>query len=205
MNLVQIRRCLLRAGCFLVTMVMVQIYSNINFTKTAQANSSLSIRKSARAPSGFLPICGRYSWACSNRAGTVSEARKLELARKVNSIVNRSVRSASDSSVYGREENWALPSGGRGDCEDYALLKMKQLVEAGIASKDVLLATVLTRKAEHHVVLVIRTKSGDYFLDNLTDTIRPWRRSGYTVVKMQLPNNRSSWGLVLQGPMAGGG
>ncbi|NRG17906.1 transglutaminase-like cysteine peptidase [Rhizobiales bacterium] len=169
----------------------------------AHAAQVLKIQKSAKAPRGFAAVCGRYRWACSSRGGQVSDARKLELARKINSSVNRSVRSATDAALYGREEYWTLPSKGQGDCEDYSLLKMKRLIEAGVPSRDLMLATVLTDRAEHHVVLVLRTGEGDYFLDNLRGSLRTWERSGYTVVKMQNPRRKSSWGLVLSGPLAG--
>lgn len=169
----------------------------------AHAAEVLRIQKSAKAPRGFAAVCGRYRWACSSGGGSVSDARKLELARKINSSVNRSVTSATDAALYGREEYWTLPDNGRGDCEDYSLLKMKRLIEAGVPSRDLMLATVLTGRAEHHVVLVLRTGEGDYFLDNLRGSLRTWERSGYTVVKMQNPRRKSSWGLVLSGPLAG--
>ncbi|MXN63585.1 hypothetical protein GR183_01600 [Stappia sp. GBMRC 2046] len=172
------------------------------FVSPAQAVQALKIQKSAKAPKGFAAVCGRYRWACSSRGGKVSDSRKLQLARKINSSVNRSVRSATDAALYGREEFWTLPRKGRGDCEDYSLLKMKQLIEAGVPARDLMLATVLTGSAQHHVVLVLRTGEGDYFLDNLRGSLRTWERSGYTVVKMQNPRRKSSWGLVLKGPLA---
>lgn len=166
-----------------------------------QSESLLSFRKPARAPQGFASICGRYGWACRNSGGKVSDSAKLSLARGINSQVNGSIKSTADAALYGRDDFWTLPTRGQGDCEDYALLKMKKLLDAGVASRDLLLATVLTGKGEHHVVLVVRTNSGDYFLDNLRSGVRTWNKSGYTIVKMQRPDNKRSWGLVLRGPM----
>ena len=163
--------------------------------------AGLSILRAAEAPEGFSSVCSSYRWACASRAGRVDEASKYELAKKVNAGVNKQVQPVSDRVLYGRDEHWILPTAGKGDCEDYALMKMKLLLDAGVASKDLLLATVLTGRGEHHVVLVVRTTVGDYFLDNLTGAMRLWNQSGYTVVKMQRPNSRSNWGLVLQGPM----
>ncbi len=175
--------------------------SVVKVAANAQSGPALSFRKAAKAPQGFASVCGRHRWACGSRGGKVSDSAKLSLARSVNTQVNRSVRSVADSALYGRQDYWTLPTKGQGDCEDYALMKMKKLLDAGVASRDLLLATVLTGKGEHHVVLVVRAGSGDYFLDNLRGSVRTWDKSGYTIVKMQRPTNKASWGLVLRGPM----
>ena len=53
-----------------------------------------------------------------------------------------------------------------------------------------------------HAVLVLRSASGDYVLDNLTDAVRPWAETGYTFLKMQDPAHGERWNLILLGPRA---
>jgi predicted transglutaminase-like cysteine proteinase len=51
-------------------------------------------------------------------------------------------------------------------------------------------------------VLVLRTTTGDYVLDNLSSRIKTWQASRYTFLRMQNPANRSKWDVILLGPRA---
>ncbi len=169
----------------------------------ASANSStafLKPQKAIHAPAGFAGLCNRYSWACkaSARSG-VSAQQKLSLANQINRSVNRQVREVEDRTQYGVEEHWALPTRRGGDCEDLVLLKKKLLVERGVPSQSLLIATVLDRKLNSHAVLVMRTGQGDLVLDNLTNKIKPWNKTGYTFLKLQNPNALTRWDAVLAG------
>lgn len=161
--------------------------------------------KSIPAPLGARDICQRYAWACSTSSqGAVTGSRaKLELANRVNLSVNRSVREITDERQYRRREHWALPTQRGGDCEDFALLKKRELIRAGIAPSQLLIATVLDRRREAHAVLVLRTAAGDYVLDNLTNRIKPWDRTGYSFLRMQDPQSASGWTLVMRGGIFG--
>jgi len=87
--------------------------------------------------------------------GAVSEDRST-LLRQVNGWVNKQIRYRSD----GRKDNWAdareTLKSRRGDCEDYAILKMQMLAAAGIRSEDMMLtlARDTMRRADHAVLLV---------------------------------------------------
>jgi predicted transglutaminase-like cysteine proteinase len=165
----------------------------------------LTIYTSGNAPEGFRGICGKYPWACSSAAGkrNFSDQELLDLASSVNVAVNREITPMSDLDNYGVIEKWTLPYNGRGDCEDYALLKMKRLIEAGVAPRDLFLATVVDHTDELHVVLVLRTaSSGDYILDNRTNRMSPWRSTHYTFIQKQDPSRPSRWAVVLLGPRA---
>jgi predicted transglutaminase-like cysteine proteinase len=150
-------------------------------------------------PIGFPAACQRYAWLCANRAGrsslTVAEIRAL------NTRVNRSIAAADDSANYGRSDHWVVPKNGRGDCEDYALAKYEALVENGFPSRNLSLAVVLDRSNRNHVVLLVRTKKGDLVLDNLTNRVSLWSRSGYTFLAKQGENKRT-WLVALAGPRA---
>ena len=162
----------------------------------AYAATQLTVTKSIAAPLG-----ARYAWACA-RGGEgriVGSENLLRAATIVNRKVNRSVREVSDSRQYRIREHWALPTRQGGDCEDFALLKKRELLRAGVPPDRLMIATVLDRKRRAHAVLVLRTDDGDYVLDNLTNRIKTWDRTGYSFLRMQDPRTKSGWKLVLRG------
>ncbi|MEP2028910.1 MAG: transglutaminase-like cysteine peptidase [Paracoccaceae bacterium] len=152
------------------------------------------------APAGFNGLCAKYGWVCA-RSGqtTIGQNTVLKLAKSVNTHVNRGTRQIDDQKQYGKEEYWTLPSARGGDCEDLVLLKKKMLLERGVASETLLIATVLDRKLNSHAVLVLRTKKGDLVLDSLTNKITTWKQTGYTFLKLQDPRSLSRWQAVLAG------
>lgn len=157
-------------------------------------------RMTVSAPAGAQNLCGRYPWACQTSAQpTRISASGLDIAVTVNRQINRQVTSISDQAQYGRTEHWALPTGRGGDCEDFALIKKKRLIEAGLDPQMLLVSTVLDRNRNAHAVLVIRTVQGDFVLDNLRDEVLPWRQTGYTFLRMQDPAQPGRWTAVIDG------
>lgn len=164
--------------------------------------------RSIDAPAGFQGVCDRYAWACaraSTASQTMDDAALLRLARKVNGQINRRVREVSDLQQYRVAEHWALPTAHGGDCEDFALLKKRELIRHGVSPDRLLIATVLTAKREAHAVLILRTAAGDVVLDNLTNKIKPWAKTGYGFLRMQDPRAPARWQMVLAGGMFGAG
>lgn len=161
--------------------------------------------KDVGAPEGFSGVCTRYAWACAFSGGTdFSNADLLAHAEEINLAVNASTREISDEAQYARTEYWALPTSRGGDCEDFALAKKKALIARGISPQRLLIATVLDRKSNPHAVLVVRTEAGDVVLDNLTNRILDWRKTGYTFLRMQNPQAPNRWSAVLAGGVLGG-
>lgn len=165
----------------------------------------LSAFRPAIPPRGFSEICGTYPWACGTGpgigAGTITDdAGILAAARRVNARVNRRIRPISDADQFGVAERWTLPASGAGDCEDYALLKLKELIAAGVPANRLFMAQVMPPDRSQHVVLVVRTASGDFVLDNLRSGIRPWHETGYSFLKMQNRERPGGWDVVLLGP-----
>ena len=171
-----------------------------------QPNNTLELTTYApgTAPAGFAGICSKYAWACSGAAGKrqLGHQELIDLASSINLSVNREIVSRTDLDNYGAREHWTLPTNGYGDCEDYALLKMKRLIDAGVAPRDLFLSTVVGRTDEVHIVLVLRTAQGDFILDNLTNRISHWSSTSYTFIKKQDPQRPSRWTVVLLGPRA---
>lgn len=156
--------------------------------------------RSTTSPPGALNLCGKYRWACTNTGHhRMKSSTALNLAKSVNNKINRQVRQIEDIAQYGRKEYWTLPTARGGDCEDIVLLKKKKLLEKGLASEDLLIATVLDLNRNSHAVLVLRTQQGDYVLDSLRNRIIPWRSTGYTFLKMQNPKALGRWDAILAG------
>jgi predicted transglutaminase-like cysteine proteinase len=152
------------------------------------------------APMAYTQFCLRYPGEC--RAGKIfrggpvqlSVSRRIELAR-VNDVVNaRIVPEANQQGLAG--EIWLI-NPYRGDCNDYAVTKRHELMLRGWPARALLLSEVVTVSGEHHLVLVVRTLDGDLVLDSLTDRIKPWFKSPYRWVRMQLPSASKYWTRVV--------
>ncbi|MEP3706066.1 MAG: transglutaminase-like cysteine peptidase [Roseobacter sp.] len=167
----------------------------------SSTNDFLKVKLAMKAPTGAQGICDKYDWVCStSRVNSRLSQSDLELIDTVNRRVNRQIRNVADVVQYRREDYWTLPKSGGGDCEDFALLKKLELVRAGVAPQRLLLATVLDHKRRSHAVLVLRTDAGDFVLDNLSNQIKPWRKTNYTFLRMQDPDRPEKWvALVING------
>lgn len=91
--------------------------------------------------------------------------------RRVNEIVNGTIRYRSDQSLYGTLDHWATPAEtmerASGDCEDLAILKMTALIRAGVPASSLSLVVLRdNRRGVFHAVLAATTASGTYILDN---------------------------------------
>jgi len=170
----------------------------------AFAGQFLPVTRSIGAPVGFASACAKYRWLChktsSHQAG---EGAGVPLLQKVNRAVNGRVIPQNDAPLAANGDDWSLPTGGRGDCEDYALQKMKDLIDAGFPADRLALSVVIGPHDQNHVVLIARTDGSDYVLDNLTNAVRPWQRTPYTFLATQDFRARSVWRVTLAGPRAG--
>jgi len=151
------------------------------------------------APMAHTMFCLRYEDECRARplfrGGPVllTDQRWADL-REINRIVNRDIIPERND-VDLAAETWLIYPR-HGDCNDYAVSKRHELLKRGWPARAMLLAVVETKPTEHHLVLVVRTKSGDLVLDNLTPQIRPWSRTPYRWVRIQTPGNPRYWAAV---------
>lgn len=153
----------------------------------------------ARAPIGYIGFCMRYAAECAPH----TEARPLKLdaaawtlLNAVNDDVNRRIQPITDKDHWGVAERWDLPFDGKGDCEDYALLKRKILIEKGVPTGALLMTVVIDREGAGHAVLTIVTDRGDFVLDNQDEAILPWTATGYRFVKRQSMEDPNVWSLI---------
>jgi predicted transglutaminase-like cysteine proteinase len=112
--------------------------------------------------------------------------------KDVNVAVNAAVRPMSDIDIYGKDEVWAYPDDGVGDCEDYVLEKRRQLSRV-IPLSNLLITVVRKKNGEGHAVLTVRSDMGDLILDNLTDEVKTWDETGYRFLKRQASSHTGRW------------
>ena len=146
------------------------------------------------APNGARQLCELNAWACSvsPKTGKILQSDMAEIV-KVNRSVNRRTREVADITQFRVEENWSLPTARGGECEDFALLKKRDLIQLGYPAQSLLIATVLDTNRRGHAVLIVRTDTGDFVLDNLTNRIKTWSDTGYIFLRMQNPKKPTGW------------
>ena len=184
-----------------VALVLALIVLPANPSFAIDAHRKLTPLEQVAAPAGAVALCANYSWACSHSASaTVAfPADAVAVLRSVNTSANRAIRPVADIAQYAVAERWLLPTKRGGDCEDYALFKKRALIEAGFPPERLLLASVLDRKLRPHAVLIVRMGPTDLILDNLTNRILPWDKTGYTFLRMQNPDRPEGWVALLVG------
>ncbi|MEX0319608.1 MAG: transglutaminase-like cysteine peptidase [Ruegeria sp.] len=174
----------------------LMVCAPLMFAQTAEASEGQYLQASSSfpPPTGARTLCKTYSWACATSPKKrISSAQELALVQSVNKRVNRTTRSVTDESQYRKADIWALPTARGGDCEDFALLKKRDLIKMGLDPKKLLIATVLDTRRNSHAVLVYRSGQGDLVLDNLTNSIKPWKATHYLFLRMQDPNRPKNW------------
>lgn len=154
-------------------------------------------------PIGHYEFCKTHRSECTIRPtdlapATMTKALWAQLT-KVTTAVNAAVKPMSDIDIYGKDEVWAYPENGVGDCEDYALEKRRQLKGLGLSLANLLITVVRKPDGEGHAVLTVRTDMGDYVLDNLTDKVRSWDQTGYRFLKRQASDNTGRWVSIRDG------
>ncbi len=122
-------------------------------------------------PPGFVDFCERNSThpACMSQ-GSCTVDMTPDMAATlaaINKNINDNNTYAYDSEKYGRLEQWEeMPqSGGVGDCEDFALAKMRACLDAGIPACALKLATGETSTGDGHAWLEVQTSDVPVALD----------------------------------------
>ena len=152
-------------------------------------------------PIGYVTFCREHEAECQPEAHytdrvqlTVAKRRELD---QVNRYVDQTVAPVTDLAHYGKVEYWAYPTDGKGDCEDYVLLKRRMLIERGWPESTLLITVVRDENNEGHAVLTARTDAGDLVLDNKRQDIVVWTDTPYTYIKQQSDRNPLVWTSLL--------
>jgi predicted transglutaminase-like cysteine proteinase len=150
----------------------------------------------ARAPYAWSDLCRRSPAECRV---DLREPDRVEMTPKlwksivaINSRVNREIEAITDEDHWGVVDRWDLPDDGKGDCEDFALLKRKRLAEAGVPRRAMVMTVVIDEENAGHAVMMIRTDRGDFILDNKRNAVLPWSQTGYVYVKRE-SQLRTGW------------
>lgn len=159
-------------------------------------------------PYGWDDFCQRYRGECENDA---QAARDVDLTdavfkkiQRINAYVNKTVAAVSDADHWGVVDQWDYPTDGKGDCEDFALLKRHMLIEEGFPRQALLMSVVKDKNGEGHAVLTVKTSRGEFVLDNMTNVVKPWTGTPYRFVKRQSQPNQNAWvaiGVPTSAPM----
>ncbi|WP_330083503.1 transglutaminase-like cysteine peptidase [Methylocystis iwaonis] len=148
-------------------------------------------------PYGWVDFCQRYRGECQADYQIPQDidlnASNFNKITRINLWVNKHVAPIADSEHWGVVDAWDYPTDGKGDCEDYALLKRRMLIEEGFPRGALLLTVVKEKNGDGHSVLTVRTNHGEYILDNLTDQVRPWTKAPYRFVKRQSQQDPNIW------------
>jgi len=164
-------------------------------TAEAQTLASLPTEAGAKTLGDAKPIlawvtfCQSYAAECAvDRA----EPARISLTPatwativSVNRRVNKAVEPMTDQEHLHVADRWDLAEDGIGDCEDFQLLKRHLLAEAGLPRRAMRMTVVIDEKGEGHAVLTLITDRGDLVLDNKTNAILPWHKTGYVFIKRE--------------------
>ena len=120
---------------------------------------------------------------------TLADSRsgsELVKLRKINDFINRTITFEDDIAIWNQSDYWATPletiGQGRGDCEDFAIIKYYSLKDAGVPLAKLRLVYVKARlngpngpyMQAHMVLAYYPTPNGEpLVLDNLVAEIRP--------------------------------
>lgn len=176
--------------------ILGQLVSHAGASEATDRAFMVTAGKSAQ-PIGHYEFCRSHAGECGVASRVAVRVRLTpELWNQlvsVNARVNLSVKPATDMQVYGRDEVWAYPDGGRGDCEDLVLLKRRSLIDKGWPVGALLITVVRQKNGDGHAVLTVATDRGDLVLDNLQPRVLVWSETDYTYVKRQSELNSGQW------------
>jgi predicted transglutaminase-like cysteine proteinase len=180
-----------------VRVMLVGAATLLSLAATAQAQTLASlpaeagarVQGDARPIAAWVTFCQSYAAEC---AVDRTEPSRISLTPatwativSVNRRVNKVVEPMTDQDHLHVADRWDLAEDGIGDCEDFQLLKRHLLAEAGLPRRAMRMTVVIDEKGEGHAVLTLVTDRGDLVLDNKTNAILPWHRTGYVFIKRE--------------------
>jgi len=169
------------------------------FAGTASANTSspyMELGGKASQPIGHFEFCRTHAGECSQTSSRdvrvhLTAGRWNELVN-VNNAVNTAVVPVTDEALFGKPEVWSYPTD-KGDCEDFVLLKRRELIARGWPVGALLITVARQQNGDGHAVLTVLTDRGDLVLDNLQPQVRVWSETDYQYVKRQSEYDTGRW------------
>lgn len=173
----------------LAGITLAAIMSATGGAAAANYHPRVTIQGSGTQYAALTPLSMQY-FCAQNRTECASSGRGqvtmtpnlLAILKQINGRVNRDITPERDTA-----DVWELnPTSG--DCEDYVLSKRSALIDRGVPAGALRIAYTHTARGAAHAVLVVRTGDGDLVLDNLTNSIKTLRASGYKIRSMSSSN-----------------
>jgi predicted transglutaminase-like cysteine proteinase len=179
-------------------------YPTVAWSGPLQLATYAGVGDATSVPFGWIDYCRRNIDVCDTKDTQPLDINltqaSLKVIEQVNRWVNRTIVPISDKEHWGAVDHWDIPADGKGDCEDYVLLKRKMLAEQGFPTQAMLITVVRDKNNDGHAVLTLKTNRGEFVLDNIVPDIKPWLDTGYRFVKRQSQVNQNIW--VQVGPPA---
>ena len=117
----------------------------------------------------WMSVAAALMMAMLGGCTTPMSGADVSLLYEVNTSVNRAVAYVPEAA--GKNE-WKIAET-EGDCEDIAIRKRRDLINAGFSAEK--LSVLVT---PGHATLLARTEAGDYVLDNNHDRLTRWTGKG---------------------------
>ena len=160
------------------------------------ASPHMRVYGRSKPPIGHVRFCQRYPHDCDKYRHTskqisLTQSRWRQL-NNINRSVNRAIIPVTDQDHHGVVEYWDYPRKS-GDCEDFVLLKRRILMENGWPENSLLITVVRDEEGSGHAILTVRTKQGDYILDNKHNEVQVWNKVPYRFVKRQSSAHPKIW------------
>jgi predicted transglutaminase-like cysteine proteinase len=144
------------------------------------------------APFAHVAFCVRTPGECRQRTGdavVAMTAKNRAMLDGVNSAINNAIIPREDPARAG---TWQVDPPA-GDCNDYAVSKRNELIQAGLSTHAVRLAIAMTPQGIGHTVVVVRTTEGDMVLDNRNYEIKRWDRTDLAWLKVESSADPQQW------------
>jgi predicted transglutaminase-like cysteine proteinase len=184
----------LASGLFAMATAAHAVESNAHAPATERAFAP--VYGKTLPPIGFVEFCARDKQRCGSDNSHLRRIALTEshwnLLQQINARVNSSIAPVSDMDLYAVPERWDYPVDA-GDCEDYVLLKKRELENLGFPSHALLITVVLDEAGEGHAVLTVSTSQGDFVLDNRRDAVIRWAETRYRFLKRQSQDDPRLW------------
>ncbi len=167
------------------------------FASNVTPPSFTPVGETTSVPFGWADFCRRYRGECDGGplqpVDVVAAPTTMKEIERVNQWVNAHVTPVTDMDHWGVVDQWDYPADGRGDCEDFALMKRKILLDEGFPRQALLMTVVKDTSKEGHAILTVKTSGGDFVLDNLSNEMKPWDKTPYRFVKRQSQSDQNVW------------
>jgi predicted transglutaminase-like cysteine proteinase len=183
----------LLAGLFGALTLLATPATALDFTNVAYVQT---LDSATSIPIGHLEFCQSRPAECAVNQTVVSAVslneENWQQLVAINAHYNQHIIPVTDADLYHTDEFWTYPNG-YGDCEDFALVKRRELINAGWPASTLMISVVKEANGNGHAVLLVRTDRGDFVLDNQDGAIRLWSETPYTFIKRQSQAHAGQW------------